>query len=212
MVETHPERRDCGDDISLSGTRGPGNPRRHSGREAGIQGRESNLAVTIGAKVARAVTLPGLGPGFPAGTTNHPHQNPNHPHQNPNHPYQNLAPARFFYVWAILFRARWHRARTSPPGADPAWWVRTPPGGRGPRLLGADRISLPPGGGGSGRGGSPVGRWWGWRGPVPGTGSRLPGRDDPGERRHSGRDDGGALSFRPGRPGPISISATWPAP
>ena len=98
MVETHPERRDCGDDISLSGTRGPGNPRRHSGREAGIQGRESNLAVTIGAKVARAVTLPGLGPGFPAGTTNHPHQNPNHPHQN-------LAPARFFYVWAILFRA-----------------------------------------------------------------------------------------------------------
>ena len=42
---------------------------RHSGREAGIQGRESNLAVTIGAKVARSLTLPGLGPGFPAGTT-----------------------------------------------------------------------------------------------------------------------------------------------
>ena len=88
---------------------------RHSGREAGIQGRESNLAVTIGAKVARAVTLPGLGPGFPAGTTNHPHQNPNHPHQNPNHPYQNLAPARFFYVWAILFRAR------SRPGRGWRW-------------------------------------------------------------------------------------------
>ncbi len=71
---------------------------RHSGREAGIQGRDSNLAVTTGAKVARPLTLPGLGPGFPAGTTNHPHQNPKHPHQN-------LAPARFFYVWAILFRA-----------------------------------------------------------------------------------------------------------
>ena len=45
---------------------------RHSGREAGIKGRESNLAVTIGAKVVRPLTLPGLGPGFPAGTTNVP--------------------------------------------------------------------------------------------------------------------------------------------
>ena len=42
---------------------------RHSGREAGILGRESNLAVTIGAKVARPLTVLGLGPGFPAGTT-----------------------------------------------------------------------------------------------------------------------------------------------
>ena len=33
---------------------------RHSGREAGIQGRDSNLAVTTGAKVARPLTLPGL--------------------------------------------------------------------------------------------------------------------------------------------------------
>ena len=74
---------------------------RHSGREAGIQGRDSNLAVTTGAKVARPLTLPGLGPGFPAGTTNHPHQ--------------NLAPARFFYVWAILFRAR------SRPGRGWRW-------------------------------------------------------------------------------------------
>ena len=41
MVETHPERRDRGDDFSLSGKRGHRNPRRHSGREAGIPGRES---------------------------------------------------------------------------------------------------------------------------------------------------------------------------
>ena len=46
---------------------------RHSGREAGIPGRDSNLAVTIGAKVARPLTLPGLGPGFPAGTTEERH-------------------------------------------------------------------------------------------------------------------------------------------
>ncbi|NCC40346.1 MAG: alginate lyase family protein [Gammaproteobacteria bacterium] len=42
---------------------------RHSGREAGIQGRESNVAVTTSAGVVSEPTIHGRGPGFPAGTT-----------------------------------------------------------------------------------------------------------------------------------------------